>query len=376
MKFNTDNTLLAHAISNAATGASAGEFSSLLIQAAEGFVRICGTQGTILQVGVTIPADVEEAGSCALKFDDLMGIARVLPKGNRSVFTAAPTSRSALIVSGNAKFTLDTFDTTNIHVADISEAEQHAETLPNGIWGKAIDAVISAVRIDAGNESLHGVHLLQEEHAIRVTGCDGFRVHCAWIPGHIPLPRRGDQYPQIIIQAKTARESAKLIGKGEAAISGQSDWFYVASGDTYMRAAIIDAQYPPIDGMLTLPPDSITIDRSSFAAMLTRVRAGMDRTNRSPTIVLHIHDNQITLRASGSQKAAEETMPAATENYSLRVGINATYLQEAISISKDALLRISFHNESANQSVHFDSGSDARDVHALIMPVRIPAEQE
>ena len=360
MQFETHGEFLARAATSA-NGACSPQQVRILLSVQDGEARITGSDGAY-QIGVGLIAHAAEPGSCAVAGDDLVQISRALPK--EADVRVRLEGQALTITSGRFTSSIPTLDATGFPGVVVDALEAQAVDIAPGLLSQALDAVVGAVGVDVVQmPSLQGINLAVRDGALRVTASDGRRLSLVRIEALPNLPEAG-----ITLPMKAVKDISRIGQKRSIRLSSDGQRVYAAAGSEHVLSALIDTEYPDVTGLFALPARSIRVPRAALLAAALRVRAVLDRQDRTPILTLGVQNADMSVSAQVEHKQAREQVQVMGDAV-FSLGVNAQFLADALRCFTSA--DITLYNDDPAQKILLADPEANDGTLAIIMPARI-----
>jgi DNA polymerase-3 subunit beta len=318
---------------------------NVAIRVQDGEVSVTATDLNVSMVADLVSADVRGSGGVMLPvkpFLDLVsgfegdeieidvepGKLRVSCPGRLAVLNATPDRDFPRVPTAPDD---DAFGNTS--------AEAFAELL---------GTVDHAVCEDQTRFHLNGVYLTSElEGFVIAVATDGHRLALAERAfSTIRLPR-----PGVIVPSKGVAAISKLLGKGSCNIAATESHLFVRHGHaTRVTLAVktIAAQFPPYRQVIPTHDDRcVTVERKALIAALKRAKVTCTRTRGAK---LTAGDGKLVIASDAPDTGETSEVLRATGLYvegpeSFSIGVNASYLLDALAQIDDKHVTIAFGSE-------------------------------
>jgi DNA polymerase-3 subunit beta len=339
--------------------------SAVLLEAEKpGKLRVSATDLEVALVG-EYPVEVGATGRVAVAARQIADIVRSLPTDEAAV---RRRDNSWLeIVSGRAEFKLvgmapEEFpaipSTLGVPLSSLS-----VETLR-----LLVERTLFSVSTDETRYNLMGVYVEPRDGLLRFVSSDGHRLSLA----DRPL-QDGEQVPLragVLIPKKGLSEARRIVeGEGGSCEIGlKENTFVFRYGDVTLVMRPIEAKFP--DYELVVPKEAkrvVRLQRGPFMDALRRVSIlAADKAN---TVKLLFAPGKLELSATTPQLGeAREEIEADLTGEELRIGFNARYLVDALTVIPGDVVRFELGDE-ASPGVLKPDGQDG--FLGVIMPIRI-----
>lgn len=367
MKFSIDAQTFAkalNAVRGAAGGGAAGRAVLLDVRTEDGGTLAVTASDTTLQSTWSIGCTVGTPGRAVLDLNDLLTVAKSLPKKGDVLVEVGKAAID--LIAGSARFRFPVLPAETFLAWDGTVAGGVEATLAADAFSTMLSKVMHAVAGDDGNlDQLKGVLLANGPQGLRAVATDGHRLALCDMPQlQAALPAGG-----IIVPARAAREIVRLCqGIGMIGLTATKTALRIDGGPEMLLSKLIDAPYPDYERILQSDlPHALEVPRAEFLAAVERVGAILTRT---PILRLTFDAKGFHLRADREQASALETVmgtdiPAEAR---LALGLNARYLADALKALSSPVVRLAY--AAPDQLVALTGANDAG-VRHVMMPARL-----
>jgi len=330
-------------------------------------IRINGTD-----LDVTIRADVQvetmpTQGAICVQARKLFDIVRLLPNGSvtftkeENQWVTVKSDRSTFRLPGIARETfpdLPTFKATPF-------------SINAGLLSTLIEKTIFAITQEEGRYTLSGAKFEITKEATKVITTDGHRL--ALIETKNGIRSATDEALDVLIPKKTLSELLKLASgfDGEVQLGVDDNHVYFQIGTRALVSRLLSGQFPNYE--MVLPKNneySATFDTSDLSKALKRVALMAD--DRSQAVTLNVTKEQTTITAQSPEEGEGlEVIASKLNGDELRIGFNAQYIQDFLSVINSKEVLFSF--KDANSQAEFRPVTDETELRffAIIMPMRV-----
>ncbi|MGK9450071.1 DNA polymerase III subunit beta [Acidithiobacillus caldus] len=335
--------------------------SHLLVTAESDSLRCVATDLEI-QLLAHIPAQVEQAGSCAIPARKLYDICRSLPEG--SAMDILRDKERIALRCGSARFHLQSLP------AEQFPESSNEDTLFSGqCSGTALrDALSIAATAMAQNDArffLNGVLLEVVEQELRCVATDGHRlarmtlpfVHTAELPNY-----------QGILPRKAVLELGRLLDEQDIELRLGHNAVVLVNDRMQFRCKLIDARYPDYRRVIPLGhPERAQVDRLALKQALTQIN--VLSSDKNPACVLKFQTTSLSLRSRNEeQEEAEVEIPVQYGGAGLEIAFNSHYLADSTQIFTES--EIAMQLKDNGSSVLFTPLEGDNPLY-IVMPIRL-----
>lgn len=270
------NYLINKALNVVSPKATIPILSNILIEAADGQLRITATD---LTVGVRCCTDAKilEEGATTLPARRLSQLLKELTVANVEVSCNA--NEVTEIVAGASRFKMHGMDKGEYPaLPDLEGAVKFS--LKEEVLGDMFFRTSFAVSREDNRYVLTGVFLEIKEGMATFTGTDGKRL----AKTHLPVPAEVTFTGSYIIPLKAVEEMTKNLGDGEeeATLYLMNDKIAVQAGDTLIITKLLSGDYPDVDRVIPEKPETVvTLHREELMSLLRQVSLFTADSNHS-----------------------------------------------------------------------------------------------
>lgn len=269
------------------------------------------------------------------------------------------------ISSGRSRFKLATLPADDFPATD-KEATELEFTLPKADLVHLLQSTHFAMSQQDVRFFLNGLLLEFDGYSITAVATDGHRMaickrQCEAKLSHhrLLLPRKGIQ--ELLRLLNTIQDESLTV------IAGKSS-FRLVSQDYSFSSKLIESRFPPYNKAIPVGNDKfVLLDKDSLKRALSRIIILANEKSRA--VLMHLHDNTLTLVANNQeQEEASETLEATVDGEDLKIGINASYLLDVLNYMPDGAVRLSM--STTDRSVLVESLLDEQ-YQYIIMPMKL-----
>ena len=289
----------------------------VLIEATENCVQLTCSD-LMFQKECSLPATVEEEGSCVLKGKFLSEIIRKMPNG---ALEAESEGNFLKIRSGRVRQRLQTIEYDEFPKmrakGDAFDLKVHALTLK-----KMIERTVFAVSQDDARPVLTGVLLETGGNSLSFVATDAFQFAMTTLKDE-------QEYPAMrtIVQGKVMSEISKMAEETDqpVTLSLTPTHVTVEVKETKLTARLLDGNY--IDYKRLIPKECKTRVLANTQELLSMAdRAQLIAREGNNSIVLHFADDQLTVNAESFVGKGEDSMEVHIVGEPLDIAFNPRYV--------------------------------------------------
>lgn len=293
-----------------------------------------------------IEATIDEPGTILVHGRLLSEIANRLPDAPVQV---SVEEDGIAVRCGSARFTLPEMPVQEYPA--IPEVTGAVGVAPAEDFATAIAQVAFAASRDDVTPVLTGVQLEVTGTTLSLVATDRYRVALRELPWD-----GGTEAPETtaLVPARTLQEVGKTFAHGSEisiAFSGGGDREIVAfsSGQRTVTSLLIKGNFPPVRRLFPEQNDHYAVvNTAELAEAVRRVQIVLDR---SAPLRFRFSDEGVTMDASGGDQArASESVDAHLFGDEVVLGLNPSYLLEALQAVRSEFVRITFtSSDNANK---------------------------
>ncbi|MEZ5367194.1 MAG: DNA polymerase III subunit beta [Bryobacterales bacterium] len=340
--------------------------SNVLLEAADGKLFFTATD---LELGVqtSCPATVVKPGSTTLPAKKLLDYVRLLPSAELAVKVGE--NNSASINCGRSKTRLAGMSRENY--PELPKMPAAVTKIPAKQLVNAISKTIFAVANEESRYTLIGCLLVLREASFLTVATDGHRLAFVSTPCNLEGVSgeiRG------LVPKKAMAELVKLASEGgeslEIEFATDENHLFFRCGSRLLITRKLTGQFPDYERVLPKEkPTVITLNRDEAMAAIRRVSQFAD--DRSRAVRFELSDGELKLAASGSDAGeSEESIPVEYTGKKIKVGFNAQYVLDFLSVAETDSVELQFKDEESAGQMEL-SGEQGYDYRYVVMPMRI-----
>lgn len=344
MKFRVERDVLAEAVTWVARGLPARPpvpvLAGVLIEAGDDGTLTLSAFDYEVSGRITVPADVEEAGTVLVLGRLLADISRNLP--NRPVDVVTEGSK-VQVVCGSSRFALLQMPADDYPTLPTSP--EGSGTVDGTVFTQAVAQV--AVAADRGDTLpiLTGVRVEVEGESMTLLATDRYRLAMREITWSPVVP---DTSGVALIPARTLAETAKSLGAAgtvEVSLGGAAGGDGLVgfeAGQRRTTSRLLDGEYPKVAKIF--PSSSETEAVISTHELIEAVRRVALVAERSTPVRLRFSQGQVSIEAgAGDDAQASEAVAATVTGPDIEIAFNPGYLLDGLGALGTAFARMSFN---------------------------------
>lgn len=283
-----------------------------------------------VEMSVTVPAEVSEQGVGTISGRMLYELVRKFPKESEVSLVCDTDGGEARLACGRSRFTLPVLSADDFPTIDAGAGGALFE-LPSNELRTAFEKVDFAVCADETRYMLGGVHLhVDGEHLVAVA-TDGHRLSLK----KLTLPPQAHGMPPVIVPRDTVRLALKILPENETLVElcVTPTRITVHAGETALISKLIDGEYP--DYKRVIPQAHLgcaIVSREALMRAAGRVAIVLDERSHALRMRFGGESAVISGRGSlGGNTGREEVADVAFDAEAVTIGLNASYLGDALS---------------------------------------------
>jgi DNA polymerase III subunit beta len=338
--------------------------SNILIEVGKDSVAMSGTDLDIA-VSVTVPAEVDEAGSLTVPAKKLQELARELPehpvrlvtKGDRLELTCG---RATFRLNGMPRDEFPTFPSV-----DFSKSWK----VQGRILQELIRQVSFAVSTEESRPILNGVLWQLAEAEMRMVATNGHRLARMRVPSTSADAPKAD----LIVPPKALSQVERLFsGDDEIEVARSENHIGFRKDGTQVYTRLIEGPYPNYEQVIPKDNDKVAIaDRNQLVQVLRRMAVvASDQTHR---VRLSFTTNAVRFAVETPDLGeAHEDLEVEYAGEPMDIGFNASYLLEVLRYMPTDEVRMTFRAPERAATIEPGPTADGQvDYLCLVMPLRL-----
>ena len=239
-------------------------------------------------------------------------------------------------------------------------------TLPTAVLARLLQCTYFAMSQQDVRVFLNSLFLEFDAEGLTAVATDGHRMAIARCPLEV-----GEQRHRLLIPRKAIQDMLRLlqsISDEQITLSAGARHVKLVTEQYTFSSKLVEARFPPYAKAIPRMQDkSVHIDRDVLKRALSRIIILANEKSRA--ILLHLQPNLLTLIANNQEKEeAIESVEAVTEGDELKIGVNASYLLDALAVIPEGLVHVSF--STTDSSILLESPADVH-YQYIIMPMKL-----
>ncbi|WP_133130131.1 DNA polymerase III subunit beta [Legionella yabuuchiae] len=337
--------------------------ANILIKLQSEYVLITATDLEI-EITATIPCQAKQAsGAITVPAKKFVDIVRSLEDAANPII--ACNDKGVIIKEGRSQFKLATLPSDHYPNSE-DEVSELELTLTRADLVHLLQSTHFAMSQQDVRVFLNGLLLELEGQHITSVATDGHRMAICKLACDT-----GGQSQKLLIPRKGIQEVLRLLGNindERVTLAAGKNHFKVMTEQYTFVSKLIEARFPPYAKAIPKHQDKhVILDRDVLKRALSRIVILANEKSRA--VLLHLQESQLTLVANNQeQEEAMETLEAKTQGDELKIGINASYLQDVLNHVPEGPLQLSMTN--SDSSVLVESLKDET-YQYIIMPMKI-----
>jgi DNA polymerase III subunit beta len=343
-------------------------------------IRLAATD-LFLAVTGHVNAEVEKGGSIAVGARDLFERVRMMPDGQIVLSTSDNASLTLKAVGSARRFTIHGIAGDDFPTLPQSDSSGPLLTVPVSTLSSLIQSTQFSISTDDSRLALNSALVESSGDRIRLIATDGHRLTKAEARSGVSttdttmlIPLKGIQQLKRICDDALLEASRNESDEGGEPImkigqQGPNAFFHV--GGLQFSVKLVDAQFPPYEQVIPQSSEHVVrAPRSSVGEALKAVSvAASDRTGG---VKLTLGHGQIRFETESPESG--EGFDEVSVDYDgpeLTIGFNAKYFLDVTGAITDDEILIGLGGELDPAVIRPANQSDAFDLLAVIMPMRI-----
>lgn len=336
--------------------------SNILFHLQDGQLTLMATDLEIEMVA-NISCEVVVEGSITVPAKKLLDIVRSLVDDAKIRFTQQNNYVS--LQSGRSRFRLITLAADDFPKADVS-SDCNALQIDRKDLQHLLQSSYFAMSQQDVRVYLNGLLLEFALGSLTAVSTDGHRMALSKLDNpsiqqaqRIILPRKGVLE---ILRLLSSIEDERLM------LSAGDSHFTIESSDYRFMTKLVESRYPAYNRVIPRTFSSYALmDRDDLKAALTRIT--ILAHEKTKAIALAVHEDRVSLIANNQQQEeASEDVEASIDGATLKIGMNAAYILDALNHIPEGLMRLSM--ESADSSILLESLAN-ENFQYVIMPMKL-----
>ena len=329
--------------------------------------------GSNLELSLIATLDLEsEPFSICLPAKKLLDVLKSFAKD--AIVGLGIDDEKATIRCGRSRFTFNTLSAQDYPQIDTNQLIPITQ-IDQEVLSTLIRSTIHAMAEKDVRYYLNGLCFDFNQFNFNVVGTDGHRLAMRGIELSEPVLKK-----ELIIPRDTIEELNKLLDQGQCSISGTSS-SYVNSGDVVVTmngivvelekltliSRLIDGRFPDYQRVIPQNYEHRVIFDERFSDAIHRTGLILDKKT-DIGIALEFSKNQVRVVAKTSEDEAEEFIDIDHDADEVVLGLNASYVEEALGAIRNEKVLFSFSDGQSSvkiESVDQDEGI------SVIMPMRL-----
>ena len=345
--------------------------SHVLLEARKGGELAVSATDLDVSVSGVHPAEVAKEGALTVSARHLFDIVKALPEPQVSLRKAQ--NNYLEVKSGAAEFRIVGLPAEDFPALPKFEKVPFVSVSPESLLG-LVDRTYFAASTDETRYNLNGVYFEPVAGAMRFVATDGHRLSMAdaAIEGDfklkkgVILPRKGIAELRKLLSE--AMEGSEEKPKGELGFADNSAVFRRPGVVLVMR--LIEGSFPDYRQVIPKAGEKVaSLGRERLLQTLRRV--SLLSSEKSNAVKLELEKGNLRIAAQNPDLGeAREDVPVSYDGEPLKIGFNAKYLIDVLTVLHDADVRLELADDLSPGVVR-PAGEAAEHFTAVIMPMRI-----
>ncbi|MCL5005940.1 MAG: DNA polymerase III subunit beta [Acidobacteria bacterium] len=370
MEFSADTKLLAEALDKIQEAVEKKStipiLSHVLVEACANGLRLAATD---LEVGIRTfcPAQVKAAGSVAVPARRLLEIVKALPDAD--VRVRALENHWVQVNAGRSVFKLASLAKDAFPA--LPDVPKPLAEVPAGVLAGLIDCTAFAISKEESRYTLNGALLILKPGSVEMVATDGHRLPVAARDAEIA----GLKSDERLLVPKRALAGLRRLANAQQSdtpiqIAKDDSHLFFSAGDSILISRILSGQFPNYEAVL---PKCNTITATLDAAALRESlrRVSLLASEHTHAVSLALDSGRLTLTTSGGETGeASESLDAAYSGTPLRVGFNASFILDMLSVVKTGEVEIALKDAESAVELRPADGA-VYHYRYVVMPMRL-----
>jgi DNA polymerase-3 subunit beta len=269
------------------------------------------------------------------------------------------------ISSGRSHFKLATLPAEEFPVSD-QEASEIEFSLAKADLIHLLQSTHFAMSQQDVRFFLNGLLLEFDGQTITAVATDGHRMAICKCSSEVKL-----SHHRLLLPRKGVQELLRLLNSVQderlKVVAGKSSFRLICNDYTF-SSKLIESRFPPYNKAIPVGNDKfVLLEKESLKRSLARILILANEKSRA--VLMHVHDNSLTLVANNQeQEEATEVLEATVDGDEIKLGINAGYLLDVLNYMPDGLVRLSM--STTDRSILVESLLDEQ-YQYIIMPMKL-----
>ena len=325
---------------------------------------------TDLELGIrtSCPAVATRSGATTIPARRLLDYVRLLP--DAEVAVKSLENDSVRLVCGRSKTRMAGMSRENF--PELPKMPPTVTKIPATVLSSAITKTIFAIAGEESRYTLTGSLLLIKEASIVMVTTDGHRLAYVEIQHHFE-GISGEW--RALLPRKAMAELLKLASEGGDSLvvdfSNDENHLFFQCGHRLLVSRKLTGQFP--DYKRVLPSETsqgVILNRAEASAAIRRVAQFAD--DRSHAIRLEVKPGEIVLSSNSSEVGeSEESLAVAYSGETIKIGFNAQYLLDFLSVVDTENVQLQFANGESAGQLKPEPEPDGFDYRYVVMPMRV-----
>lgn len=338
--------------------------SNLLVELEGSLLKMTGSDLDVQMDAGCAVCSAEQAGSVTIPAHKLLSIVKALPIDVPALAFRMAKGRISM-AAGSGCYTLATLPSDEFPKRE-NISEGMVIELSDALLRSLLSQVAYAIASNDARHYLNGALLELDGTRITLVGSDGARLAVA--TGTLPTPV---QHPYNAILSRKAVESflGLLQGKDDLVqLSVSEKHVQLRRADQTITSLVIKADYPNYRQVISQNlAFSVSVERNLLADAIKRSDILGSNAKIKHSVSVSIDDNLIRISSSTEDQGdAVEELPVSINGCSVRIGLNARFVIDALAALAPEVIHLRFQDGSKSIVLTDDDGNEH-----VIMPLRI-----
>lgn len=335
--------------------------SNVLLDADQNGLKICGTDLEVSLVS-QLPAHIKEPGKITVSARSLHDIVREIKEDE--IHVSLETNDRICIQSGKSVFHIPGLNAQEF--PSLPKVDAESMEFPCEFFAQMLEKTSFSMATDDTRHNLAGVLLEKaKEPKLRMVATDGHRLSLV----DSELAQGGLNEMKVIIPKKGVLELKKIVAKeGSFELAVGKKNLFCRKGNETLYVRLIDGDFP--DYTRVIPKNNhkeALVPKEKFVGALRRVSLLSNERSRGVVVAFSSGHLEVSINNPDLGEAREE-FEIDYQGETIKIGFNAKYFLDALSVVKEDAVRFSFENDLSPCLI---KSSNDDGFLCVIMPMRI-----
>ncbi|CDX26905.1 DNA polymerase III subunit beta [Mesorhizobium plurifarium] len=321
-----------------------------------------------LELSLTVPAKVSDAGQTTVPAHLLSDMMRKIPAGAEASFEI---DQQMVVKAGRSNFKMHVLPAEDFPVMGGADYSHTIEMSGEQLY-KLFSSVQFAISTEETRYYLNGIFFharAGDRPTLRAVATDGHRL----AKMEMPMPAEADGMPAVIVPRKTVAEIVRLsqtFADQKVILDVSDTKIRFTAGRNVIVSKLIDGTYPEYDRVIPAVGNKIAkVDAKTLAVAADRVATISSERGRA--VRFQVTAGDLTLSVINPDAGdAQDSIDIDYDAEPLEIGFNSKYLLDALNALPGKTARISLTD--AGSPARFTEDSDMDETFLVVlMPMRI-----